>query len=361
MVNIFGDRGGAEGRSRGERGPIGPTGSIGPLGLKGKEGVRGPKGSKGDQGVVGSKGDQGVAGDRGVAGPKGSPSTITDLCTWMPHTVLKNLQENEELCCFFIADPNKDIKREGSVIKQWITRSQNKLNLTAERASKSIVQVTSERHALVFQKNRYISDDLLFIPNHSGTYGFVCVTYRTSAGDDAAAQVILSNSEKTENFHEIYVTATEIGISGRESGKAKCVIIKHPNRNWTTLFLEYTALEHVTKCNYIINNNPHLGGAFTFDSYEEMSTGFAVGSRYDNTRFLQGEIASIEMYHGKGNKQIPQAVKDLVIKNQLIESSDIGNEGSPPVKKKKNIKITVNNINDEPPVKRNKINQSESC
>ena len=68
-----------------------------------------------------------------------------------------------------------------------------------------------------------------------------------------------------------------------------------------------------------------------------MMTGFSVGSRYDNTRFLQGGIASIEMYHGKGEKQIPQAVKDLIIKNQLIESKDIGDEEPPPppVKKKK--------------------------
>ena len=49
----------------------------------------------------------------------------------------------------------------------------------------------------------------------------------------------------------------------------------------------------------------------------------------------KGEIASIEIYHGKGKKQIPQAVKDLVIKNQLIESKDIGDEEPPPVKKKK--------------------------
>ena len=57
-------------------------------------GDRGAKGSKRDQGVAGSKGD------RGSPGPKGSPGTITDLCTWMPHTVLKNLQENEEDGCF---------------------------------------------------------------------------------------------------------------------------------------------------------------------------------------------------------------------------------------------------------------------
>ena len=78
------------------------------------------------------------------------------------------------------------------------------------------------------------------------------------------------------------------------------------------------------------------------------------------TRFLQGEIASIEMYHGKGKEQIPQAVKDLIIKNQLIESKDIGDEEPLPIKKK-NIKITANNINDEPSVKRKKVNQSESC
>ena len=53
----------------------------------------------------------------------------------MPHTVLKNLQENGEAGCF-IADPTKDIKREreGSDIKQWIYRSQKHLNLEAERA-----------------------------------------------------------------------------------------------------------------------------------------------------------------------------------------------------------------------------------
>ena len=52
----------------------------------------------------------------------------------------------------------------------------------------------------------------------------------------------------------------------------------------------------------------------------------------DNTRFLQDEIASIEIYHGKGGKkQIPQAVKDLVIKNQLIENKD----EEPPKKKMK--------------------------
>ena len=57
-------------------------------------GDHGPQGSKCDQGVAGSKGN------RGSLGAKGSSGTITDLCTWMPHTVLNNLQENEEDGCF---------------------------------------------------------------------------------------------------------------------------------------------------------------------------------------------------------------------------------------------------------------------
>ena len=73
-----------------------------------------------------------------------------------------------------------------------------------------------------------------------------------------------------------------------------------------------------------------MTGSFTFDCIEAMSSVLAVGGRYDNTRFLKDEIASIELYHGEG-KEIPQAVQDLVIKNQLLESRD----EEPPTKKMK--------------------------
>ena len=91
----------------------------------------------------------------------------------MPNTVLKNLQENEEVACFFIVDLKKDIKRTGDSITQWISRSQKHLNLTAERASKSLTELANERHALVFHNSRYINDDILLLPNHSETHGFI--------------------------------------------------------------------------------------------------------------------------------------------------------------------------------------------
>ena len=177
MVNILGDCGGEEGGSRGERGSIGPAGRLGPSGSKGdagKGGIRGSQGERGDRGAKESKGDQGVAGskgDRGSPGPKGSPGTITDLCTSMPHTVLKNLQENEEAGCFFIADLSKDIKREreGSDIKQWISRIQKHLNLEAEWPSKSLTDLANGHHALVFKNSRYNNEDILLLANQSGS------------------------------------------------------------------------------------------------------------------------------------------------------------------------------------------------
>ena len=81
------------------------------------------------------------------------------------------------------------------------------------------------------------------------------------------------------------------------------MIIHHAAHNWTTLFIEYLGASPQTHGSYIINNDPKLTGTFTFDSSGEMSSGFSVGSRYDNTRFLQGEIASIEIYHAKGGKK----------------------------------------------------------
>ena len=259
---------------------------------------------------------QGLRGPRGLRGIPGTPGSIKDMCTWMPQTVLKNLQLNDEQCCFVIEDPTKDIKCKGSDVEQWISRSHKKFNLTAERAA-SLEQLPNERYALVFKNSRYINDDIFLLPNHPGTYGFICLTFRTS---DDQEQTIVSNYDVGEpHFHEIFATSTEIGILGMETGKTKRFIIQHSCRNWTTLFVEYAAGTYQTQGRYIINNDQKLTGDFTFDSIGDMDSGFSVGGRYDNTRFLQGEIASIEMYHVKAKKDTPpDCLKDLVIKNQLI-------------------------------------------
>ena len=251
----------------------------------------------------------------------------------MPNTVLKNLQENEEAGCFFVAEPSKDIKRGGGVggdIKQWIYRSQKHLNLEAERASKSLTDLANGGHALVFHNSRYINEDIFLLANHPGSLGFICVPFRTSGDHE---QTILSNFEKgNDNWREISATNTEINIYEKENGKRKRVNIHQAVHNWTTLFVQHATTKCETHGRHIINNDPKLTGSFTFDCIEAMSSGLAVGGRYDNTRFLKGEIASIELYHVEG-KELPEAVQDLVIKNKLIASRD----EEPPSKEKMKI------------------------
>ena len=62
-------------------------------------------------------------GPRGPMGPRGLPGSINDLCQWLPSTILKNLQENEENGCFLIGDPSKDLAINKNEGKTWITRS----------------------------------------------------------------------------------------------------------------------------------------------------------------------------------------------------------------------------------------------
>jgi hypothetical protein len=136
--------------------------------------------------------------------------------------------------------------REGSAIKQWISRSRKHLNLEAERASKSLTDLTNGHHALVFHNSRYINEDIPLLAND----GFICVTFYTS-GDHA--QTILSNFQTSSgNWHEISATNTEINIWGRENGKTKRVNIHHTTRNWTTLFVEHLAAYPQMHGRYII-------------------------------------------------------------------------------------------------------------
>ena len=62
-------------------------------------------------GARSGKGTRGPRGPPGAKGSRGAPATIKDLCTWMPQSVLKHLQEDDEIGCFLIEDTTKDIKK----------------------------------------------------------------------------------------------------------------------------------------------------------------------------------------------------------------------------------------------------------
>ena len=126
----------------------------------------------------------------------------------------------------------------------------------------------------------YINEDIMLLENHPESRGFICITLYTSG--DHEEQTLLSNFQtSSDNWHEISTTNTEINIWGKENGKTKRVIIHHAAHYWTIIFIEYLGAYPQTHGSYIINNDPKLTGTFTFNSSDEMSSGFSVGSRYD--------------------------------------------------------------------------------
>ena len=332
MVNIFGDRGGEEGRShQGERGPIGPTGRIGSPGLKGDAGPKGDIGPTGRIGPPGLKGDAGPKGDRG---PAGSSATMSDLCTWMPNMMLNQLRKEEEAGCYLLTDLSKDIKRNKSgEIVEWTSQSNKKLNLVAKQPSKKIIQLPDEQgYALDFHHSRYRAKDIIFmgLPGH----GYICTTFRTHSVNEQALITNYNIDNPTYPFNEISVSSTEIQIRGEKAGKSIYLPIQHNCREWTTLFIEWITTPDKINGSYIINNDITSSGTFTFDRFWLCTTAIHVGGRADNTRFLSGVISAIEIYYSpefNHIEEIPQGLRNLVTKNQMVESD----KEEHPAKKKK--------------------------
>ena len=145
-------------------------------------------------------------GPRGPRGFRGKDSSIIDFCTWLPQTVLKNLQAHDERCCFFIQDLSKDLKQEGKEIVEWVSRSISGLNLQAEKSTKEIEEL-EDRYVMTFDKTRYSSEDLILLANPPNMYGFLCITFRASIIQD---QVLLSDYQKVsgKEYCEIKLLAT---------------------------------------------------------------------------------------------------------------------------------------------------------
>ena len=257
MVNVFGDR---------EDGSIGPQGNPGRTGPQGPYGLRGSKGSKGNPGKDG----------------------IEEIYRWFPNMVVKQFREEEEEDCFLLANPKKDVKHsKGGEIVEWISRSNKKYNLVAERASKSIVEL------LDFQKSRYINDDCAgFSYNRPGSYGYVCVTFRFQGDHE---QTILTNYDSTNptQFNEISATNTEIYIWRQKDAKSTRVIIRLMCRDWSTLFIEWFSTKKQMYGNYVINDDEKTKGTFTFDQPGEHPSGIHVGSKVNNTQVLTGAEAGL--------------------------------------------------------------------
>ena len=263
--------------------------------------------------VFGGPGNtQNRMGPPGPMGPRGLPGSIHDFCEWMPRTVIKNLQRYDETGSFIIQNPAKDLSLSGKEVKKWISRSESGWNLVAEKSSSDLVKLDDNRYVLGFKENRYVSDDLSIMSTFAGTSSFFCVTFRVSGEGE---QVLVSNYQESlkEDYCEIRVTATEIILHLHSDDE----IIQHSCKDWTTLFVEHNSDGSTKYFKYDVNG---ITGSFTRHrkKYLEVSS-VSLGSRYNDTHFLIGQVAALEFYTVDQPSEIPTELKNIVIANQKIE------------------------------------------
>ena len=292
----------------------------------------------GKEEVRGRKGDRGPVGPMGQPGKQGDAGSIEDSCTWMGNTVLKNLEHYDDKGCFFIDDPKTDVKRnkEGE-ITTWLSKSVHGKNLMPDIPSKQLSKkLINDRYALMFDGTvRYQNEELGLLQVTSGNcFGFLCMTFRTTSDDKD--QVLLSTFQMEDNPY------AEISISGAEKKiviKSKIdepviVSIENDVKQWTTLYVEYRGYESKpTEYNYIVKcGQEKTSGSFLWDSSDMFMFGFSMGSRFNDTRFLKGEISSLEIYHvNETTKPFPECLKNLVIDNHMMK------DVNPPSSKKSRV------------------------
>ena len=258
-------------------------------------------------------------GPRGPRGFRGRDSSMSDFCTWLPGTVIRNLQANDENGAFFIQNPETDLIRDDKkAITQWVSRSRSGGNLIASKPANELETIHSlldqdDRYAMKFKNMQYICHGSMFLRGLIESSGFTCITFRTNSEKE---QVLVSGyKSRSHPGSEIKISgATEITF---QIHKVKEIVQHASLKEWTTLFVEFNSDKKTTHFTYDLNGNV---GSFTAPcvSHGERS-GLSLGSSWDGTFFFDGEIASIETYENYGTAApLPDTLKDMVVKNQQV-------------------------------------------
>ena len=175
---------------------------------------------------------------------------------------------------------------------------------------------------------RYYSAELGLLQVDPGNcFGFLCMTFKTIS--DEKDQVLLSTCQAEQNPY------TEISISGVEKkivitskiGAPHIISIENDVKQWTTLYVEYRGHESRPieyKYNVKCGDLEIVSGSFLLDFAGFSQFGFAMGSRFNNTGFLKGEISSLEIYHvGDPSKPFPECLRKLIIDKHVMKSSPV--------------------------------------
>ena len=135
--------------------------------------------------------------------------------------------------------------------------------------------------------------------------------------------MIISTCDNTNlPFYEIIATDISIQVICPDGDlSSTSFFTRHNTRDWTTLFVEWIPLPNKReRCNYIINNDVSKMVTFNYTATTINFDKFWIGARAQKTKYLLGEICSLEIYEKVNcNESIPPVLRDLVISNQMIK------------------------------------------
>ena len=305
MVNVFGDR----------------------TGKGGKRGPRGERGPPGGRGRAGGAGARGQAGEKGADGKGG----IDDICRWLPTSFVLEQFRETEAACFLITDVDKDVVDDPTRgIVLWKSRSSSKRNAVAVRPCKHVRHISDHRAALLFDNSLYNVVDLGLTSPAERSYVCLCITFQVNGSDD---QWLVLDWERTTsgNFRGISASSKEIRVWGAANGDKTYMPIEHETKRnrWTTILVAWSNIDG--NLGRFIVNDKEIQGVFTCKSPGWLAPAIlSIGARQDGQNPLSGAISALEIYSvvgsPKSEKGLPDALKNLIIHNQIIAPPEISEQ-----------------------------------
>ena len=328
---------------------------VNKFGIVSSRGLRGPRGPAGVQGVPGERGNQGPrceAGRRGERGARGVDGSIDDMCEWLPRTVLQQFRHDSEDCCFMIeklgtGKGSHDVKTDdaGKSVLEWTSRSASapdpdtrtkiqKRLVGARDWPKPLIEFVYERGCMKMEKSMlYSIQSGIRLTN---SYVALCLTFKIRANSHIhEEQYVVSNWEDPAKHGSIELV--ERGIAATSEGirilGAEEKWIAHDCTKWTTLFVEWGVKglksaegQKVDGC-YLFAGNRRGGGTFVSrpaDAEPDLYEHVYIGGRSDNTRHMDGWLASVEWYSCEEDRiqssgRMPFKLRDLILHDQVMD------------------------------------------
>ena len=314
MVNIFGGRGKTSG-VKGERGPIGPSGK---------------------EGSAGSQGEQGEKGERGSSG-------LEDLCIWLPTFILQAFR-NIESCCYFFPKDGSGFKKSGNDIVRLISHSSSpalldkQVDATAIKACTNTKSISNDRLALQFDRNMLYKSEGVKLAYAGHAWVCLCITFRVRSAYD---QWIVSSPPATGNkqFRAVTATTSSIRVWGKDHGDGPPFVhVSYPKGSWVTVFVEWNNIGD--RLGSVDINNGQTHTTFTCEKLDasKVSNDVMIGANMIGETIEQGmngDLAALEIYASDKDSKLPDYLKNIIMRDQMMTAEAVTENEEPPVKKKK--------------------------